>query len=159
MARWSLRSPLWPELLGGSFFCFSLRGEHGSSSMVPGSYFWSRLYASCLYFFLVPVAEKWTKGLAGAGVEVAEGWLFKGGGAVCGGRPRDFLPLPLLLFFLSVPVAEDTALVGLPPRGFLALEVVGLTKGPHFLRIFCCQTSRADTNFPYPLVIQLFFNF
>ena len=78
--------------------------------------------------------------------------VFKGGGTVCGGRPRDFLPLPLLLFLLSVPVAEDTALVGLPPGSFLALEVVGLTKGPYFLRIFCYQTLRADTNFPYPLV-------
>ena len=50
MARWSLRSPLWPELLGGSFLCFSLRGEHESSSMVPGSYFLSCLCASCWNF-------------------------------------------------------------------------------------------------------------
>ena len=65
--------------------------------------------------FLVSIMEKRTKGVAGAGIEVAEGWFLKGGGAVCGGRPRDFLPMPLLLFFLSMPVAEDTALVGLPP--------------------------------------------
>ena len=32
--------------------------------------------------FLVSIMEKRTKGVAGAGVEVAEGWFLKGGGAV-----------------------------------------------------------------------------
>ena len=61
-----------------------------------------------------------------------------------GGRPWIFLPLPLLLASYFLAAAKDTVLdaslsqVLEPP-----LEVVGLTKGPLFLRMACCHTSRA----------------
>ena len=87
-----------------------------------------------------------TLGLSGAAKEVLVGWGLKWGGVVFGGSPWVFLPLPLLLFYLAEPAAEETVFVGLPPRGLLALDVVGRTKGPHFLRICCFQASRAVTN-------------
>ena len=85
------------------------------------------------------VYGKYILGLSGAGVEVLAGWFLKEGGVVCRYRPLVFLPLPLLLFFLAEPAAQETSFVGLPPRGLTALDVVvGLTKGPHILSI--CHT-------------------
>ena len=55
-----------------------------------------------------------------------------------GERPLTNLPLPLLLLFLAVLVAEDMAQVealSLLGLGVTACEVVSLTNGPHFLKI------------------------
>ena len=77
-----------------------------------------------------------TLGPSGAGVEVLVGWGLKGGGVVCGESPWVFLPLPLLPSSLAKPAAEDTALVGLPPGGLLALSVEAyLMNDPNFLKI------------------------
>ena len=55
---------------------------------------------------------------------------------VWGERLRIFLPLPLFLLFLAAFAADDMAqalsLLGL---GVAASEEVGLTNGPHFLKI------------------------
>ena len=80
---------------------------------------------------------KYILGLSGAGVEVLAGWFLKGGGMVCRRRSLVFLPLPLLLFFLAEPAAEETSFVGLHPGGLTALDVVvRLTKGPPFHSIY-----------------------
>ena len=75
---------------------------------------------------------------AGTDSEVSEG-AEAGGGATWGERPWIFLPLPLLLLFLAVLLAEDMAQeMALSLPGLVAaLEEVGLTKGPLFLRIDC----------------------
>ena len=56
-----------------------------------------------------------------------------------GGRPWVFLPEPLLLFFLAALLAEDMAQVmALSLLSLItAKEEMGLTNGPHFLRIDC----------------------
>ena len=74
-----------------------------------------------------------TLGLSEAGKEVLAGWGSMGGDVVCGGSPWVFLPLPLLLFFLGAPAAEDTALDGLPALW----EEAGLTNDQHF-HVICC---------------------
>ena len=66
------------------------------------------------------VDVKMTLGLSGAAKEV-----------VFGGTPWVFQPVPLLLFFLGAPAAEDTALDGLPAL----CEEAGLTNDQHFHRI------------------------
>ena len=73
---------------------------------------------------------------AGTGDEVAKG-AETGGVATWGDTPLINLLLPLLLLFLAVLAAEDMAqVVALSLPGLVAaLEVVGLTKGPLFLRI------------------------
>ena len=97
-----------------------------------------------------------TLGLSGAGKEVLAGLGLKGGGVVCGGSPWVFLPLPLLLFFLAEPAAQETSFIGLPPGGLTALDVVvGLTKGPPFHSIYCCQTLRAFAGLPYLLITSM----
>ena len=75
---------------------------------------------------------------AGTGDEVAKG-AETGGGAMWGDRPWIFIPLPLLLLFLVVLLAEDMAQeMALSLPGLVAtLEEMGLTKGPLFLRIDC----------------------
>ena len=75
---------------------------------------------------------------AGTGNEVAKG-AETGGGATWGDRPLINLPLPLLLHFLAVLAAKDQAqVVALSLPGLVAaLEVVGFTKGPLFLKIDC----------------------
>ena len=50
--------------------------------MVPGSDFWICLTASCLYFFLVSMLANQTVEVAGASVEVMDGWLKEGGQCV-----------------------------------------------------------------------------
>ena len=54
-------------------------------------------------------------------------------------RPWIFLPLPLLLLFLAMLLAKDMVqVVALSLPGLVAaLEVVGLMKGPLFLKIDC----------------------
>ena len=54
-----------------------------------------------------------------------------------GEKPWIFLPFPILLLFLATLLAKDMAqVVALSLLGLVAaLEVVGLTKGPLFLRI------------------------
>ena len=75
---------------------------------------------------------------AGTGIEVAKG-AETGGGATWGERPWIFLPLPLLLLFFGALIAKDmTQVTALSFAGMVAaLEVVGLTNGPLFLRMDC----------------------
>ena len=59
---------------------------------------------------------------------------------VWGERLWIFFPLHLLLLFLAAFVAEDMAQVealSLLGLGVTASEEVGLTNGPHFLKIDC----------------------
>ena len=74
---------------------------------------------------------------AQAGDEVAEG-AETGGGATWGDRPLINLPLPLLLFLAALAAEDMAQVVALSLPGLVAaLEVVGLMKGPLFLRIDC----------------------
>ena len=74
---------------------------------------------------------------AGTSVEVAGG-AKTGGGATWKERTWTFLPFLLILLFLAVLLAEDLAQeVAFSGLGVAALEGVGLTTGPLFLRIDC----------------------
>ena len=64
----------------------------------------------------------------------------------CGGKPRVFLPFPLLFFFFGALVDKDLAQkagLSMGPGLGSACEVVGLINVPQFLRIDCHRILRA----------------